>query len=357
MVWTDLHRRHQPDAEIWLGVRTPATELPERAERIRESLGAAGAAVVEAKAHSDEAVLAVHDRALLDHLAGAWDEWREAGLTERPGQDQVVPYVFPHAAMLGDQRPRSAAAIGARAGQFAYDTMTLIGPGTWEAARAGADAALTATELVLDGEPIAYACCRPPGHHATRTGFGGSCYLNNAAVAAARLHDGLGGRVGVIDIDAHHGNGTQTIFYEDSSVLAGSVHVDPGAGWFPHFLGFEDEIGIGEGAGANRNLCLGPGAGDGPWLSAVATLCDWARDRGATGLVVALGVDAAGGDPESPLQVSAEGFRQAGRLLGELCLPTVVVQEGGYDLERIGGLVVEALAGIEQGAAQPQTGQ
>ncbi len=137
----------------------------------------------------------------------------------------------------------------------------------------------------------------------------------------------------------------------------GSVHVDPGAGWFPHFLGFEDEIGTGDGAGANRNLCLAPGTGDEPWLGAVGELCDWARDGGATGLVVALGVDAAGGDPESPLQVSAEGFRKAGRLLGELGVPTVVVQEGGYDLERIGGLVVEALAGIEQGASQPQTGQ
>ena len=155
VVWTDLHRRHRPDAEVWLGVRTPATELPERAERIREALVAAGAPVVESRPHSDGAVLAVHDRALLDYLAGAWIEWREAGLTEQPGQGQVVPYAFPHTGMLGDQRPRSAAAIGARAGQFAYDTMTLIGPGTWEAARAGADAALTAAELVLNGEPVA----------------------------------------------------------------------------------------------------------------------------------------------------------------------------------------------------------
>lgn len=349
VVWSELHRRHQPGGEIWLGVRTPGTELPERADRIRAALVAAGARVVEAQAHADEAVLAVHDRAVLEYLASAWQNWREAGLIEDPGQDRVVGYLFPHAGMLGDQEPRRAVAIGARAGQFAYDTMTLVGPGTWEAARAAADSALTAADLVLAGEPAAYACCRPPGHHATRTAFGGSCYLNNSAAAAARLLDGLGGPVAVIDLDAHHGNGTQTIFYENAAVTTGSVHVDPGAGWFPHFLGFEDETGAGAARGANRNLVLEPGAGDGPWLEAVARLAGWARGGGARALVVALGVDAAGGDPESPLQVSAGGFRAAGRALGELGLPTVVVQEGGYDLASIGALVYEALAGIEQG--------
>ena len=231
----------------------------------------------------------------------------------------------------------------ARAGQFAYDTMTLIGPGTWEAARAAADCALTAADLVVEGEPVAYACCRPPGHHATRGAFGGSCYLNNAAVAAARLR--RLGRVAVIDVDAHHGNGTQSIFYEDPEVLVGSVHVDPGAGWFPHFLGFADETG----GGANRNLPLAPGSGDEPWLEAVSELAAWARAGGAEALVVALGVDAAAGDPESPLQVSPEGYRAAGRALGELRLPTVVVQEGGYDLATIGPLVREALTGLELG--------
>ncbi len=157
--------------------------------------------------------------------------------------------------------PAVPAATAARAGYFAYDTMTLIGPGTWEAARGAVDAALTAAELVLGGEAAAYACCRPPGHHATRTGFGGSCYLNNAAAAAARLRAGLDGPVAVIDVDAHHGNGTQSIFWEDPGVLTGSVHVDPGAGWFPHFLGFEGEEGAGAGAGANRNRDAGPRVG------------------------------------------------------------------------------------------------
>ena len=145
---------------------------------------------------------------------------------------------------------RPATSITARSGQFAYDTMTLIGPGTWEAARAAVDAAVTAAQLVLDGAPAAYACTRPPGHHATRSRFGGSCYLNNTAAAAARLRDGRHERVAVIDIDAHHGNGTQAIFWDDADVLTASVHVDPGAGWFPHFLGFEDERGV---EGSNRN--------------------------------------------------------------------------------------------------------
>ncbi len=224
--------------------------------------------------------------------------------------------------------------------------MTLIGPGTWEAARAAIDTAASAAALVAAGEPAAYALTRPPGHHVTRSAFGGSCYLNNSAAAAARLRRDTGGRVAVIDIDAHHGNGTQAIFWDDAEVLTGSVHVDPGAGWFPHFLGFASETGR---DGSNRNLPLAPGSGDEPWLAAVDELARWAREQGAGALVVALGVDAAAGDPESPLQVSANGYRAAGRALGGLGLPTVVVQEGGYDLATIGGLVRETLEGLEEG--------
>ena len=227
-----------------------------------------------------------------------------------------MPYIFPIGGLGPDPALSVPAAATARAGWFAYDTMTLIGPGTWEAARGAADAALTAAELVLAGETAAYAACRPPGHHAARGCFGGSCYLNNTAIAAARMRDEVAGPVAVIDVDAHHGNGTQQIFYEDATVLVGSVHVDPGAGWFPHFLGFEAETGGGAGAGTNRNLCLAPGSGDQPWLDAVAELSGWAHAAGARALVVALGVDAAAGDPESPLAVSAEGFREAGRRLG-----------------------------------------
>jgi acetoin utilization deacetylase AcuC-like enzyme len=351
VVWSALHRLHEPGGEVWGGVRTPGTEVPERAQRIRAELERAGARFVDARAQPDDFLLAIHDRSLLDHLAHAWQEWEAAGLPEDPGQDRVVPYIFPHPGLLSGLEPAVAAAPSARAGQFAFDTMTLIGPGTWEAARGAVDAAVTAADLVLGGAPAAYACCRPPGHHATRTAFGGSCYLNNAAAAAARLGAGVEGPVAVVDVDAHHGNGTQAIFYEEPRMLVGSVHVDPGAGWFPHFLGFEHETGGGAGAGANRNVTLAPGGGDDAWGEAVGELASWARAGGADALVVALGVDAAGGDPESPLEVTAAGFRAAGQALGELRLPTVLVQEGGYDLATLGPLVRAALEGVEDGLA------
>jgi acetoin utilization deacetylase AcuC-like enzyme len=344
LVWTDQHRLHEPGGEIWVGVRTPAVEVPARAERIRDELTAAGARVVEARSQPDDAVLEVHDARLVAYLAEAWDGWEAAGLTMDPGQDRVVPYVFPHPGLLSHRAPAVPTAPSARAGAFAYDTMTLIGPGTWEAARAAVDTALTAADLVVAGERIAYACCRPPGHHAARACFGGSCYLNNSAAVAARLRASLDGRVAVIDIDAHHGNGTQAIFYDDPDVLVGSVHVDPGAGWFPHFMGFDDETG----SGANRNVPLAPGSSDDVWLEAVSGLTSWALDLGASALVVPLGVDAASGDPESPLNVTPDGFREAGRILGSLGLPTVVVQEGGYDLASIGVLVHETLLGFEE---------
>jgi len=339
VVWSDDCRLHDPAAEIWIGVRTPAVETAARTDAILEALRAAGGHTVPAEQHEDGRLLAVHDSGLLDYLASAWADWEQAGLPVDPGQGRVVPYVFAHSALT--QSPVVPRAIWARPGFFAYDTMTLIGPGTWQATRAAADCALTAVDLVLEGASAAYACCRPPGHHACRACYGGSCYLNNAAIAAEELARRLQGSVAVIDIDAHHGNGTQEIFWERDDVLTGSVHVDPGAGWFPHFVGFAGETG----AGSNRNIPLAPGSTDEAWLNAIDELAAWASQ--ASALVVSLGVDAAAGDPESPLQASATGYRQAGRILGGLGVPTVVVQEGGYDLAAIGPLVRETLLGIE----------
>jgi acetoin utilization deacetylase AcuC-like enzyme len=334
-VWSDKCLRHEPDAEIWVGTRTPATEVPARAVAIRGGLVAAGAREVEAVAHDDAALLAVHDRALVDFLRTAWEEWSGASLPS----NRVVPYVFALPGLTGGREPATPAAVWARPGLFAYDTMTLIGPGTWEAARAAVDVALTAADLVADGEPVAYGCTRPPGHHVTRSLYGGSCYLNNTAIAAKALLDGLGGPVAVVDIDAHHGNGTQELFLGRTDVLTASVHVDPGAGWFPHFLGFAAENDEG-----NLNLPLAPGSRDIAWLAAVQRAAEFAAH--AKALVVALGVDAAEGDPESPLEITSAGYREAGRILGRLGLPTVVLQEGGYDLATIGPLVVETLAGL-----------
>jgi acetoin utilization deacetylase AcuC-like enzyme len=345
VVWSDSQRLHDPQAEIWVGVRTPAVEVAARADAIRAELERAGHPVVDAEAHGDDALLAVHDRGLLDFLARAWSDWEESGLTEDPGQDRVVPYFFPHPGLLGPLTPALPAATWARTGAFAFDTMTLIGPGTWEAARGAADAALTAADLVAGGARAAYACCRPPGHHVTRSAYGGACYLNNGAIAAERLRAALGGPVALLDLDAHHGNGAQSIFWEQPGVVTGSVHVDPAAGWFPHFLGFAGE----DGGGTNRNVALAPGSGDDAWVGAVRALADWARGFEPRALVVALGVDAAAGDPESPLAVTAAGFAEAGRAVGGLGLPTVVVQEGGYDVATIGGLVRAALEGIADG--------
>ncbi len=346
---TELAGSHDPGGEVYVGVRTPGTELPARAERIEAALLEAGADRVEAEPVPDEQALALHDPGLVAYLREAWEQWRASGLAVDPGQDRVVPYLFPTPALTGSIRPaselRPATALAARGGLFAYDTMTLIGPGTWAGARAALDVAIGAAELAAGGAPLTYALCRPPGHHATRGGFGGSCYLNNSAAAAAAMRERLGGPVAIVDIDAHHGNGAEEIFWEDGSVLTGSVHVDPGAGWFPHYVGFADETGAGAGAGANRNMPLAPGSGDGPWLEAVARLTEWAHQGGARGIVVALGVDAAGGDPESPLEVTAEGYRRAGEILAAAELPLAFVQEGGYELGSIGELVVATLSG------------
>ncbi len=345
-VWSDTVLLHDPRDEVWVGRTTPATESPRRASVIREALLAAGHPELPAGSHPDEALTAVHQAGLIDWLREASTEWAKGPYQELVGQDRVVPYVFPTPMMTAGMPWRYPPATHARAGIWCYDTMTTIGPGTWEAARAAADVALSAADLVASGTSrAAYALCRPPGHHATPAGFGGSCYLNNAAIAAQRLAS-LGRRVAVIDIDAHHGNGTQAVFWRRPDVFYGSVHVDPGAGWFPHVQGYADEVGEGDGEGTTRNEPLVPGTGDIHWVEAVARLAEAAIEFRAEALVISLGLDAAEADPESPLRVSEKGYAGAGRLLAGLELPTVLIQEGGYHLPSLGDLVVGVLAGF-----------
>ena len=345
VVWSPETRRHEPMREVWVGVPTEGTELPARVDRILEALSAYDP--VEASSHDDDVLTRVHDPAYVDHLRTIYAEWRDGPYDELVGQDRVVPYVFPTPAMTQGMPPTRAAATHGRAGQYGYDTMTLVGPGTWEAARAAVDCALTAVDLVGGGARTAYALCRPPGHHVTRQGYGGSCYLNNAAVAAQALRDAGHETVAVVDLDAHHGNGTQAIFWDRSDVVYASTHVDPAAGWFPHYFGHAHETGAGAGEGATLNLPLAEGTGDAPWLDAVRALAD--RASRADALVVSLGVDAAADDPESPLLVTADGYGTAGRLLGSVGLPCVVVQEGGYHLSSLGGLVAAYLEGHAAG--------
>jgi acetoin utilization deacetylase AcuC-like enzyme len=346
VVWSERCLLHEPRAEVWIGKPQPTDEPPARATLIRDSLVAAGAPLVQAEEHEDDPILAVHDRGLLEFLQDAWDDWRSAGYPADTGQDEVVAYIFRHHGLVDRVEARVPASTAARTGFYSFDTMTPIAAGTWPAARAAVDVALTAADLVVDGGSVAYACTRPPGHHVTSSAYGGSCYLNTAAITAQYLRDRGCGSVALVDLDAHHGNGAQSIFWERGDVFTGSVHADPAAGWFPHFFGLADETGAGSGSGANLNLPLAPGAGDEEWVPAVEELV---RNVRADALVVALGVDAGESDRYAPLRVTADGFHAGGRLLGSLGLPTVVVQEGGYDLETLAELVLAALEGIEQG--------
>lgn len=330
-------RRHVPGAEIWLGMRTPGTEVPERVDAIEAAL--ADWPMVEATAHDDEVLLRVHDARLVEHVRTVWERWEEYGA------DRVVPYLFPTPGLLGDLPLREPIAVHGAAGMFGYDTMTLIGPGTWEAARGAVDVALTCVDAVGDG--VIYGLTRPPGHHVTRSAYGGSCYLNNAAIAAEALRSAGHERVAIVDIDAHHGNGTQDVFYARGDVLYASLHVDPGAGWFPHYAGFADEVGVGDGVGANLNIPLAPGTGDMRWLDALMRIVQQVMDFGATALVVSLGVDAAADDPESPLEITESAYFRAGELLGALDVPTVALQEGGYHLPTLGSLVRATLEGLQ----------
>lgn len=339
IVWSPATKLHVPGGEVWVGVPDPGDEVPERVDRILNALAGQTSPVVEAVGHDDSVLAAVHDPAFLHHLETVHAAWMRSGIPERVGQDRVVPYMFATEAMLDGLPWHPPAAVHARAGRYAFDTMTPVGPHTWEAARAAVDCALTAADLVTGGRRSAYALCRPPGHHATRSAYGGSCYLNNAAVAAVALRRGGHGRVAIVDVDAHHGNGTASIFYDRADVFYGSVHVDPAAGWFPHVVGFADETGAGDGVGATLNVPLPPETGDDGWLEGVGRLAGAVRAHGATALVVSLGVDAAIDDPNSPLRATGRGYGSAGDVLAGLGLPTVIVQEGGYHLPTLGGLV------------------
>jgi acetoin utilization deacetylase AcuC-like enzyme len=348
VVWSARHRGHAPGRGYWLGVELPGDEEPSRGEALRDALHAAGARLRDPDDHGDAPVLAVHDEALVAFLASAHDRWITEGHLDDPGQPLVVPYVFALAALTPERAPHRPTAVRAEAGRFAIDTMTLIGPGTYDAARAAVDGALSAADEVLAGAPAAYAAIRPPGHHVARACYGGSCYLNNTACAVQHLHDRGVLRVAVVDIDAHHGNGTQEIFYDRDDVWFGSLHVDPGAGWFPHFCGFADERGRGRGEGSNVNVPLAEATTESEWLAALAALLDDCRRTAPDVVVVSLGVDTAREDPNSPFAMTAAGFARAGALLAALGRPTVFVQEGGYALDVFADHVVALLTAFEE---------
>ena len=241
--------------------------------------------------------------------------------------------------------------IVGRLGWHTADTGCPIGPGTWAAACAATDVATTAAQLVLDGEDAAYALCRPPGHHAFSDLAGGFCFLNNSAVAAAQLrlkHE----RVAILDVDVHHGNGTQGIFYERADVLTVSIHADP-AFFYPFVWGYAHERGAGPGLGANLNIPLPKGTGDDDYIKAIGEAEKTIRAFAPGALVIALGLDASEHDPLAGLAVTTDGFRRIGAAIARFGLPTVFVQEGGYLSDILGANLTAALGGFEE-AVSPQ---
>ena len=334
IVHSPLHLRHAGGVELHRGELVPCYEKPERADYIREVLAAAGHALVEPRDFDVEALHGVHDPAFVDFLLTAHARWRDEG---RGGS--MLPSGFPARSLRRDRIPEG---INGAMGYYAFDAGTPIVEGTWDAAFASARCAMTAAALVAEGGEPAYALCRPPGHHAARSAYGGYCFLNNAALAAQHLRDRGFDRVAVLDVDYHHGNGTQDIFFERGDVLTVSIHGTPETE-YPYFLGFADERGIGAGEGCNLNLPMPRGTDWAAWSTALETALEAVAAFGADALVVALGVDTYEGDPISAFRLGETHFPMIGRRLAAMRLPTVLVQEGGYAVKEIGSNVAGVL--------------
>jgi len=282
-------------------------------------------------------IRAVHTPEYLDFLQSAWVEWRKI----EGASEDVLPYIFP---VRGMDNAYPTSVVG-RAGYHMHDAWAPIGEHTWTVAVASANLATEAAERVLVGERAAYALCRPSGHHASADMGGGNCFLNNAATAAQHLRKGFG-RVALIDVDVHHGNGSQGIFYRRNDVLFVSLHRDP-IDYHPYFVGHAHERGEGDGLGFNLNLPLATNSGDEAFLAALDVACARIEASGAEALVISLGVDAHEADPTTGLAVTFDGFRRIGARLSELSLPTVIIQEGGYNMDTIARCVAVTLAGFE----------
>ncbi len=331
-------KRHHPHFFLRFGRVVACFETPARAEALVEGVREAGWRIREPPLPDPEVLAAVHDPAYLAFLRDSPGEW--AGLPEAGAE--VVPNIHPTPEMLAHGARKPEGVVG-RAGWFLADTACAIGPATWASARASAGAALAAANAVAAGARVAYALCRPPGHHAYAGRAGGHCYLNNAALAAETLRRAGASRVAILDLDVHHGNGTQGIFWQRGDVLTVSLHGDP-RHVYPWFVGHGDERGEGPGEGANLNLPLPRGAGDDAWLAALDEGVAAVRRFGADALVVALGFDALVGEPLGFLAVSVDGFARAAEAVSALGLPSVLVQEGGYAIGSLPELVARFLS-------------
>lgn len=341
IVYSDRHRVHRGEHEFYRGELVPCFEKPERADYVLAAVREhAIGPVVEPQRFGLAPIERVHAPRYLRFLKRAWGLWSALGQTR-----DALPAVWPIRGFRDDVEPDN---FIAQLGLYSFDSGTPFTAGTWEAAQLGADIALTATTLVQRGERAAFALSRPPGHHAGPDFLGGYCFVNNAAVAAQAFVDGGCERVAVLDVDYHHGNGTQSIFYERADVLFQSIHGDPRTE-YPFYLGHADETGRGAGLGFNRNYPLPAGAGNDTWFAALDAACARIAAHRAGALVVSLGVDTFAGDPISTFRLEAPEYRRLGATLARLGLPTVFVLEGGYAVMEIGDNVAEVLASFDGG--------
>ncbi len=337
-IYSELHRLRNAKTELYGGELVQPFERPSRADMVikavREfSLGE----IEEPDVFSLDPVLAVHDADFVEFLEVVWVEWQKTGYA-----GEAIASVWPARRM----QLRVPNFIEGKLGYYALAAETSISEGTWPAAVASKDVALTGAQGLLNGEQGVFSLCRPPGHHAASDMFGGYCFLNNAAIAAQYLRDYGAERIAILDIDFHHGNGTQDIFYERDDVLFCSLHGAPEDA-FPYFLGYADETGLNAGTGYNRNYPMPPGTTFAQWGKSLTDALAHIERFSPKYLVVSLGVDAFENDPISFFKLTSANFHSAGEMIGSLGIPTLFVMEGGYDVEEVGINVVNVLKGYE----------
>ncbi|MCO6392995.1 histone deacetylase family protein [Aliihoeflea aestuarii] len=324
---------HAPRQFMRYGVLTDPTDLPVRTERLLGALQQLGVEIETPSDYGREPALAVHPAHYLDYLDSAYPRWLEL-----PNHGpEVLPNTFPYwnGDPAKDARPPCPTdQLLAQTGYYLGDLAVPISEFTYRSALRSTHTSTAAAEAVIAGEAPTYALCRPSGHHCRADRATGFCYMNNAAIAAQRLRSSFG-KVAILDIDAHHGDGTQEIFYRRNDVMTVSVHVDTDH-YNPFFTGRPHERGHGAGEGYNLNIPLAPGSGDEAFLAAVRDGAKAVTDFGAEVVVVALGYDTHAEDPLSMVKVTTEAFRQAGEIIGSMDVPKVIVQEGGYQISVIG---------------------
>lgn len=336
--YSDDHHLHHGSCELMNGQLVPCFEKPQRADHILARVKERQLGEVRAPKDFGRAPLQrIHSAAYLDFFEGAWARWQD-----QAGQGDLLPYTWP-ARTLRTVMPTS---LHGQLGYYSFDAGAPITAGTWQAAYSAAQVALSAQAEIAAGAHSAFALCRPPGHHAAAEVMGGYCYLNNAAIAAQAFLDQGRTKVAILDVDYHHGNGTQSIFYDRSDVLFASIHGDPLAE-FPFFLGYADECGEGAGEGCNHNYPLPAGSAWQEWGAALEQACQRIAEYDAEVLIVSLGVDTFKHDPISQFKLDSPDYLRMGQRIAALGLPTLFVMEGGYAVEEIGINAVNVLEGFE----------